>query len=383
MPFISTPGPVCIERLDTRYTHGGGLCVITALLALFGVEHMFRPVSEPGSSGLKAGIITVLVALVVGAVGAANRWSETDDQFRTTIRVGTVFGAYGFGIAALISAAHALGVGAALDWSFTVAIGGLAGLAAGIPIGDGYANLRREKRVAKRRKARLQQESRRMEILYRIARHNIRTEANVILGYTDLIETSTRDGPANQYANTLRVHAERLESISTNVRRLRRIWEATDETAETTVYSLTDRALSSLSHDDVERVTVALDDDAAVTAHSFVHWAIEEAVDNALRHNEGDVTVAVRTENRDGSVRVTVEDDGAGIPPIEVDSLGSKTESQLTHGQGLGLQVIYWVTEGAGASLSITDRESGGTKVAIEFPAVDSGGAGRAQARSP
>jgi len=62
MTSISTLWPVRIERLDTRYTHGGGLCVITALLAFSGVEQAFRPVSEPGSPGLKAGIIAVLGA---------------------------------------------------------------------------------------------------------------------------------------------------------------------------------------------------------------------------------------------------------------------------------------------------------------------------------
>ena len=34
--------------------------------------------------------------------------------------------------------------------------------------------------------------------------------------------------------------------------------------------------------------------------------------------------------------------------------------------------MIYWATEGAGASLSIADRDSGGTTVAMEFPTVRS-----------
>ena len=372
MPSVSTLWPLRIERLNTRYAHGGGLCVITALLALFGVGHVFRSISEPGSPGLKAGIIAVLGALVLGTVGATNRRSDTDAQFRTTIRVGAVFGAYGFGIAVLISVAHALGAGAALDWSFTVAIGGLAGLAAGVPIGNGFANLRREKEVARRRKARLQQVSSRMEILYRVARHNIRTEANIILGYTDLIEATDTHGLATEYINTLRVHASRLEAISTNIRRLRRIWETSDETVETSIRSLTDRALSTSGLYDAERLTLSLDDDAIVASHPFAHWAFEEAVDNALTHTESDTAVTVRTENGDGCVRLIVEDDGAGMPSIEVESLGNKTESQLIHGQGLGLQVIYWATEGAGASLSITNRESGGTRVAMEFPVVPS-----------
>ena len=372
MTSISTLWPLRIERLDTRYTHGGGLCVITALLAFSGVEQAFRPVSEPGSPGLKAGIIAVLGALVLGTVGDTNRRSDTDAQFRTAVRVGAAFGAYGFGIAVLISMAHALGAGAALDWSFTAAMGGLAGLAVGIPIGDGYANLQREKRVASRRKVRLQQGSRRMDILYRVARHNIRTEANIILGYTDLIEATGEHGPANEYIDTLRVHASRLEAISTNVRRLRRIWETSDETVETSIHSFTDRALSPSGLHDAERLTLSLDDDAIVASHPFAHWALEEAVDNALTHTESDAAVTVRTENRDGRVRLIVEDEGAGVPLIEVESLGNKTESQLTHGQGLGLQVIYWATEGAGASLSITNRESGGTRVAMEFPVVRS-----------
>ncbi|TKX57002.1 HAMP domain-containing histidine kinase [Halorubrum sp. SS5] len=354
-------------RFNARYLYVGGLCAITIPLAILGVEHVFRSTNEPGSPGLKAGVIVILSVAVLGTGWAANRWSETADRFGTTIRVGTAFGAYGFGIAVLISTAHTLGAGAALDWSFIVAVGGLAGLAVGIPIGDGYAKLRRQRVVERLQKDQLRRNSRRMRILYRVARHNIRTEANIMLGYTDLI-AGTAHGPTQEYADTLREHASRLERISKNVRRLRRIWETSEEAVETSIQSLTERALSKNQYRESERLTLALDDDAIVASPPFAHWALEEAVDNALTHTDDDTAVTVRTENLDDCVRLIVEDDGPGIPPIEVKSLGSKTESQLMHGQGLGLQVIHWAMEVSDASLSITERESGGTRVLMEFP---------------
>ena len=383
MSFTSTPYRALADRLNSRHLDGGGLCVATLIFTLLGVEHVFRPANEPGAPNVKAGVIVVLSSVVFVTIQVANRRIDTEERFRTATRVGIAFGVYGCSIAVLIMIAHAAGTEAALDLSFTVAMGGLAGLAAGVPIGGGYVDLSRERRTAERRKARLRNESQRLEILYRVARHNIRTEANIILGYADLIESSTEHEATRNHADTVRVHAERLESISKHARQLRRIWEAEGETIETPVHSFTDRALSSSRFDGCERLTLALDDDVTVASHPFAHWALEEAVDNAFAHNGSDTTVTVRTENRDGYVRVSVEDDGAGIPPIEAESLGTVTESQLTHGQGLGMQVIYWATEGAGASLSITNRESGGTTVAMEFPTVRSGRPESARSLAP
>ncbi len=116
-----------------------------------------------------------------------------------------------------------------------------------------------------------------------------------------------------------------------------------------------------------------VDDNSTIKCHPCAHFAIEEAVENALKHNNSDTTVTVRTERRDDEVKIDVVDNGSGIASLETESLWTLEESQLTHGQGLGLQVIYWVTEGAGASLTIADREPRGTIVTMRFPIVTDG----------
>ncbi|MDB9255680.1 sensor histidine kinase [Halorubrum ezzemoulense] len=259
-----------------------------------------------------------------------------------------------------------------MDWSYTVSTGGLAGLIAGIPVGSVYANFGRIRIVGQQRETQLRSVSNRISILYRVARHNIRTETNIILGYLSLLESADHSGDSAEHVRILREHAGRLDAIANQVKRLRLIWQNEDSTVDTAATALVAKAVRPF-RGRADAIDIGGVGDATVRCHPFTHWAIEEAIDNALAHNDDGTTVTVRTAAANGRVRVIVEDDGSGIPPLEIESLRRRTESQLVHGQGLGLQVIYWATESAGGSLTVENRERGGTRVAMEFSAVDSG----------
>jgi two-component sensor histidine kinase len=355
------------NRAGGRRAHLAGLHGATVVLAAFGLEGLLRAVDQPGRETVKIGCILALCAFSVVIIQYS--YQQHIENFDSIARIGAMFCLYGSGIAALVAFGHTVGTAVAMDWSYTVAMGGLAGVVAGIPVGSVYVSFGRAKTVGQRRQMQLQSVSNRMSILYRVARHNIRTETNVILGYLDLIESADRSGVSDDHMRVLRKHATRLNSISEHIKRLRSIWQNEGSTVDTPAAELVGKALTPLgAHGDA--IDVEPIGDATVRCHPFAHWAIEEAVDNALTHNDDGTTVTVRTADANGRVRLVVEDDGSGIPPLEVESLQRQAESQLVHGQGLGLQVIYWATESAGGSLAIENRERGGARVAMEFPSA-------------
>ena len=68
---------------------------------------------------------------------------------------------------------------------------------------------------------------------------------------------------------------------------------------------------------------------------------------------------------------VTVADDGPGIPENTVEVLARGEETQLTHGDGLGLWLVYWVVSLLGGSIEVDTPTSGGTRIRLTLPTCD------------
>jgi len=81
---------------------------------------------------------------------------------------------------------------------------------------------------------------------------------------------------------------------------------------------------------------------------------VREAVSNAMRHG-GATHVAVHLEARDGHVSVTIADDGKGLAHDDE--------------EGLGIRIMRYRAHALGGSLSIDQRDGGGTMVTCRFPA--------------
>jgi len=96
-------------------------------------------------------------------------------------------------------------------------------------------------------------------------------------------------------------------------------------------------------------------------------------IDNAVSFSKegGVVTVTARTQ--DGVARVTVEDDGPGIPPDNLETIFERfyTERPNAHfgnNSGLGLSIARQIAECAGGSIRAENREQGGARFIVELP---------------
>lgn len=95
----------------------------------------------------------------------------------------------------------------------------------------------------------------------------------------------------------------------------------------------------------------------------------QEAVNNAVRHARAKrIRVALR--QLAGRVRVSIEDDGVGLPPPP--SQGSTPSPGGTgESPGMGLQIMRYRARMIGATLSIGRGDAGGTRVVCELPVPD------------
>lgn len=215
----------------------------------------------------------------------------------------------------------------------------------------------------------LARERRKLAVLNRIVRHNLRNDAQVLLGNAEGLTAEIEDDRPAGMAETIASKATGLASMN---EKLGSFQDAIDHDSDAeravdvseTVSSVRTDLLAEYPDADVE---MAVPDSLAVRADDKLADALEEAIENAIVHAGGAVTVsATRT---DGFVEITVVDEGPGIPEHERVSIDDDTAiTQLEHGTGVGLWVIRSVVDAYDGTLSI-DTEAG-TAVTIRLPAA-------------
>lgn len=100
--------------------------------------------------------------------------------------------------------------------------------------------------------------------------------------------------------------------------------------------------------------------------------AFKNLIDNALRHgNHNDGHIDVRLEPHDGGWRITVADQGPGIPPALANTAFerfARGPNPRTPGAGLGLSIIKRVVDIHEGTLSLSNRVGGGLNAVITLP---------------
>jgi len=93
---------------------------------------------------------------------------------------------------------------------------------------------------------------------------------------------------------------------------------------------------------------------------------------NAVEAMPNGGELAIRLERQGSYVRVTVADQGVGIPQEQLKKLGQAFFTTKEKGTGLGLMVSLNIIEQHGGRLSIESEEGVGTTVDIRLPVIES-----------
>ncbi|WP_049906663.1 PAS domain-containing protein [Halorubrum tebenquichense] len=212
---------------------------------------------------------------------------------------------------------------------------------------------------------------RRLEVMTRVLKHNLRNKMNLIEGYADLLRGEIDDESQRESLEVISETADDLIGIAAAVRKINETLDGTESDAP---IDLAERLVDL--RDRTQRrypdatVTLSLPDgDPIHVTVVGLMVAVEEAVENAVKHNDAaNPSVHVRVERRsDGWIAVEVADDGPGIPDHEMRVL-EVGETSLTHADRLGIWLMYWVVGRAGGEFDV-DTGDDGTTVRLEVPA--------------
>jgi PAS domain S-box-containing protein len=220
----------------------------------------------------------------------------------------------------------------------------------------------------------LTEHERRLSVLDRVIRHNLRNKMNVVLAQAGAIRERAAAEELVAAAAGIEGAAEELLSLGEGAREFHTALDpgATEfvEPGDVAEHARHVVEEARLSYDDAT-VEADLPAHAWARAHQEFELALSELVDNAATHGGPGVTVRVSVTATDDEVVVRVADDGPGIPDLERTAISAGLESPLQHATGLGLWLVQWTVTNSGGSMSIADREGGGAVVELRLPATE------------
>jgi signal transduction histidine kinase len=218
------------------------------------------------------------------------------------------------------------------------------------------------------------------------AAHELRTPLAVLRGHADVARQRKRtEGEYDEVLHSISREAARLGDIVERMLLLARAdagdWPTTKESLflDDVVLDVgnSGRALGAargvhLEVDDLDEAPVKGDP-------ALLRQLLMAIVDNAVKFSPDGGTVRLGLV-RDGDVgRVTVDDEGPGIPETALPHVferffradPARTRQQ---GAGLGLSIAEWIAQLHGAALSLEPRPGGGTRALVTIPLEGSDG---------
>lgn len=212
--------------------------------------------------------------------------------------------------------------------------------------------------------------------------HELRTPISVIKGYLEtLSEGSVEDqGQAKAFLDIIEKNSSRLENIVLDLLQLSRIESGLDPIRPMQV-SLLDcvqkniSLLSPLARKKNLRLTASVPPTLQIWVDpEKLNPVLTNIIDNAIKYTPEQGEVKVHALEEESDIRITIEDNGIGIPMKEHARIFERfyrvdrTRSRELGGTGLGLAIVRQVVEAHGGKVVVQSEMGKGSKFILSFP---------------
>jgi two-component system phosphate regulon sensor histidine kinase PhoR len=212
--------------------------------------------------------------------------------------------------------------------------------------------------------------------------HELRTPLATLAGYAEeLAAPGLGPDQTHRSAEVIRRHVARMAELVDDLLVLARIEAEGFAPARepVDVAALAEEAAREWSgRADARRMRLYLDaaEPASVEADPrLLRNALDNLIENALRHCPDGTTVRLAVDRRPGEVEISVADDGPGIPPEDQGRIFErfyrveKGRSREAGGTGLGLAIVKHIVEVHGGRATVESRVGAGTTFRLFLPA--------------
>jgi signal transduction histidine kinase len=223
------------------------------------------------------------------------------------------------------------------------------------------------------RESALRDERDRFEFLNQTVRHELLNDINLVQSQLERIERG--DGSVEEY---LGVITARVEKMSKAVTRMRAYTKSVlEDDTDLEPVSLPPALVQEVDalHRTYPDVAVELGDvpDVEVLADDLLGAVFENLLTNGVEHNDAEtLRIEVDATIQDDSVRVTVADNGPGVPPDRREAIFERGEhGDRSSGRGFGLYLVDGILDKYGASIDVRDDDPSGAEFVVDLPLAE------------
>lgn len=213
----------------------------------------------------------------------------------------------------------------------------------------------------------------RKELLANVS-HDLRTPLTMIGGYGEMM----RDIPGENNAENIQIiidETKRLTKLVNDALDLSKL-QSGNFNFRPAVFCITDEAYDIVTQFEKlsagkSRITFIHSGDIYVSAdETLVSEAIYNLVNNAVTHSGEDTSVMVRQVVIGKNVRISVIDNGCGIPENELDDIWERYQRGIRSGggTGLGLAIVSTAIKMCGGTCGVMSKLGQGSEFWIELP---------------
>jgi len=217
-----------------------------------------------------------------------------------------------------------------------------------------------------------------LHVMDRVLRHNVRNSVTAIRGYADLLEAESDPKERSASVQIIREHADKLGKLSDETRAIRELFHRRHEEHSLSVDAIKGfvETRREMHPDAVFDLSMDVSEETVVQNGSLLRLAIDEALENAIVHNDRDdprVEIRVTQVVDETELCVEIADNGPGLPDDEWNALMTGEETPLAHTTGIGLWLVYWTITALGGTIDRSENEPCGTVLTYRIPLAVSG----------
>ncbi|MGI9088732.1 MAG: sensor histidine kinase [Chthoniobacterales bacterium] len=215
-----------------------------------------------------------------------------------------------------------------------------------------------------------------------IAAHDLRNPLNTIVGYAQLLQANGNDAKnVPKFANAINTAGTRMRDLIKNLLDANAV-EQGRFSCEVQRCDLRELIAESLEHNriDSERkeiaITVEMADGAAAGADRITTvQVLDNLISNAIKYSPFETTIRVRGTVEDGSVFITVTDEGPGVSEEDQKRMFGKfarLSARPTGGEsstGLGLSIVKKLVRAMSGSIECRSTFGHGSSFILRLPA--------------
>ncbi|WP_213194593.1 ATP-binding protein [Desulfuromonas sp. AOP6] len=214
------------------------------------------------------------------------------------------------------------------------------------------------------------------------AAHELSTPLAVIMGYAELLQAhqdGVGDEQSRDYAHTIYDKVQHLEKIVDDLLNLSRIESGRVIVLHRAPCDMGDCLLKVLgpyrSEQGKHRFEISVPQDVTevLVDKDKMAQVLDNLVSNAVKYSPQGGTIRVQGEKQKDCLLVTVEDDGIGMTPAQVERVFEKfyradASDTAIGGLGLGMSIARTIVEMHGGKIWVESEVGKGTKVSFTIP---------------